>query len=97
MKKKQKLLQSIRIEDSLHAVTPSPDAPEVHEISDISSSHIAETEEDIGISDIEEKFCCTSMQTFTGDFPLNSVQNLLVIASKSEEKFDFSPSNVADM
>ena len=35
--------QSIRIEDNLHAVTPSPDAPEVHEISDISSSHIAET------------------------------------------------------
>src|SRR5713226_5498027 len=35
------------------------------------------------------------MQTFTGDFPLNSVQNLLVIASESEEKFDFSPSNVA--
>ena len=49
----------------------------------------------IQISDIEEKFCCTSMQTFTGDFPLNSVQNLLVIASESEEKFDFSSSNVA--
>ena len=35
------------------------------------------------------------MQTFTGDFPLNSVQNLLVIASESEEKFDFYPSSVA--
>ena len=34
------------------------------------------------------------MQTFTGDFPLNSVQNLPLIASESEEKFDFSPSNV---
>ena len=34
------------------------------------------------------------MQTFTGDFSLNYVQNLLLIASKSEEKFDFSPSNV---
>ena len=34
------------------------------------------------------------MQTFTGAFPLNSVQNLPVIASESEEKFDFSPSNV---
>ena len=67
--------QSIRIEDSLYAVTPSPDAPEVHEIFDISSSHIAETEEDIRISNIEEKYCCTSMQTFTHDFPLNSVQN----------------------
>ena len=76
-------------------MTPSPDAPKVHEISDISSSHIAEIEEDIRISDIEEKYCCTSMQTFTGDFPLNYVQNLPVIASKSEEKFDFSPSNVA--
>ena len=52
--------QSIQIEDSLHAVTPSPDAPEVHDISDISSSHIAETEEDIRISDIEEKYCCIS-------------------------------------
>ena len=34
------------------------------------------------------------MQTFASDFPLNSVQNLLVIASEIEEKFDFSPSNV---
>ena len=29
------------------------------------------------------------------DFPFNSVQNLPVIASESEEKFDFSTSNVA--
>ena len=35
------------------------------------------------------------MQAFTGDFPLNSVQNLPVIASESEGKLDFSPSNVA--
>ena len=35
------------------------------------------------------------MQTFSSDSPLNSMQNLLVIASKSEEEFDFSPSNVA--
>ena len=76
-------------------MTPSPDAPEVYEISSISSPHMAEIEEDIWISDIEEKYCCTSMQTFTGDFPLNFVQNLLVIAFESEEKFDFSPSNVA--
>ena len=34
------------------------------------------------------------MQTFTGDFPLNYVQNFPVIASKSEEEFDFSLSNV---
>ena len=84
----------IRIEDSLYAVTPSPDAPDFHEISEISYPHISETEEDIRISNIEEKHCCTSMQTFTGDFPLNSMQNLPVIASKSEEEFDFSLSNV---
>ena len=47
--------QLIRIEESLHAVTPSPDAPEVHEIYDISSPHISETKEDIQIYDIEEK------------------------------------------
>ena len=42
-----------------------------------------DSEEDIRISDIEEKIS------------LNFVQNLLVIASQSEEEFDFSPSNVA--
>ena len=36
------------------------------------------------------------MQTFTGGFPLNSMQNLPVIASKREEKSVFSPSNVVD-
>ena len=35
------------------------------------------------------------MLTFSSDSPLNSVQNFLVIASESEEEFDFSPSNVA--
>ena len=75
-------------------MTPSPDAPEVYEISDISSSHMADTEEDIQISDIEEKHFCTSMKTFSSDSPLNYVQNLPVIASKSEKEFDFSPSNV---
>ena len=58
------------------------------------STHMADTEEDIRISDIEEKHCCTSMQTFYSDSPLNSVQNLPVIASESEEEFDLSPSNV---
>ena len=37
--------QSFRMEESLLPVTPSPDAPEVCEISDISSPHMAETEE----------------------------------------------------
>ena len=34
------------------------------------------------------------MQIFTGDFPLN-LQNLPVIASESEDKFDFSPSKLS--
>ena len=42
-------------------MTPSPDALEVYEIYDISSPHMAEIEEDIRISDIEEKYYCTSM------------------------------------
>ena len=75
-------------------MAPSSDASEVYEISDISSPHMDEIEEDIWIYDIEEKYCCTSMQTFNSDFPLNSVQNFPVIASKSEEEFDFSLSNV---
>ena len=39
--------QSIRIEESLLAVTPSPDAPEVCEISNTSYSHMVDIEEDI--------------------------------------------------
>ena len=35
------------------------------------------------------------MQTFSSDSPLSYVQTFLVIASESEEEFDFSPSNVA--
>ena len=52
---------SIRIEESHFAVTPSPAATEVYEISDISYSHMSDLEEDFRISDIEEKLCCTSM------------------------------------
>ena len=37
--------QSIRIEESLLGVTPSPDAPEVQEISHISYSHMDDIEE----------------------------------------------------
>ena len=46
--------QSIRIEESLLGVTPSLVAPEVYEISDISSPHMADPEEYIRISIIEE-------------------------------------------
>ena len=37
--------QSIRIEESLLGVTPSPTAPEVYEISDISSPHMDDPKE----------------------------------------------------
>ena len=64
-------------------------------ISDISDSHIADLEEDIQISVIEEKLSFHSMQTFSSDsFILNSVQSLPVIVSENEEEFDFSISNV---
>ena len=76
-------------------MTPSPDAPEVCEISDIPSSHMDDIEEYIRIYDIEEKLSFNFMRTFSSDSPLNYVQNLLVIASESEEEFDLSPSNVA--
>ena len=39
--------QSIRLEESLLGVTPSPAAPEVYEISDISFPHMDDPEEDI--------------------------------------------------
>ena len=40
-------LQSIQIKESLIPLTPSPLAPEVYEISDISSPHLNDLEEDI--------------------------------------------------
>ena len=46
-------LQSIRIEENLLGVTPSPTAPKFYEISDISYSHMDDIEEKIQISDIE--------------------------------------------
>ena len=42
-------LQSIRMEESLLEVNPSPDAPEVYEIPDISPPHMADPKEDIRI------------------------------------------------
>ena len=41
--------QPIRIGESLLGVTPSPTAPEVYEISDISSTHMVDPKEDIQI------------------------------------------------
>ena len=77
-------------------MTPSHDAPKVYEISDISSSHMADTEEDIRIYDIDEKPCGTSMQTFSSDSSIiNFVHSLSVISPRKGEEFDFSPSNIA--
>ena len=45
--------QSIRNEESLLEVTPSPNAAKVYEISDISYSHMDDIEEEIRIYDIE--------------------------------------------
>ena len=62
-------------------MTPSPAAPEVYENYAISSSHIADLEEDIKIPVIEEKISFHSMQKFSSDSSiLNYVQSLLVIA-----------------
>ena len=76
---------------------PSPVAPEFYEIYDISSSHMADIEEYIWISIIEEKFSIHSMQKFSSDSSiLNSVRSLPVIVSENKEKFDFSISNDVD-
>ena len=86
--------QSIWIEESLLGVTPSPAALEVCEISDISSPHMADLEEDIQISIFEEKISFHSMQKFSSDSSnLNYVHSLPVIVSENEEEFDFSISN----
>ena len=58
-------------------MTPSPAAPDVYEISDISSYHMADPEEDIKISIIEEKLSFHSLQKFSSDSSiLNSVHSL---------------------
>ena len=48
--------QSIQIEESLLGVTPSPIAPEVYEIYDISYPHMDDLEEYIRIFIFEEKY-----------------------------------------
>ena len=59
--------QSIQIEESLLGVTPSPAALEVYEIFNISSPHMADPEEYIQISDVEEILSFHSMQKFSSD------------------------------
>ena len=76
-------------------MTPSPDAPEVYEIYDISSPHMVETEEYIWIFDIEEKillhFHANIHRWFSFEFCAKFTSNCF----ESEEKIDFFPSNVA--
>ena len=69
-------------------MTPSPVAPEVYEISDISSPHMADPEEEIQISVCEEKHSSYSLQNFSSN-SLNLVHSLLVIVSETVEKFYF--------
>ena len=86
--------QSIRIEESLLGVTPSPNASKVYEISHISYPHMDDLEEDIRISIFEEKISFHSMQKFSSDSSItNFVHSLPVIARRKGEEFDFSISN----
>ena len=74
-------LSLIRIEESLLGVTPSPTAPKVYEISDISSSDIFDPEEYIRISNVEENISFHSMQKFSSDsYIINSVHSLPMIS-----------------
>ena len=75
-------------------MTPSPVAPKFYDISDISSSHTVDPEEDIQTSIVEEKLYFHPSQSFSSDSSiLNSVQSLPVIAQGAEKKLDSSLSN----
>ena len=75
-------------------MNPSLATPEVYEISDISSPHMADPEEDIRISVIEENLSFHSMQKFFSDSSIiNSVHSLPVISQGKGEEFDISISN----
>ena len=75
-------------------MTPSPTAPEVYEISDILSPHMADPKEDIQISIVEENLSFHSMQKFSSDSSIiNYVHSLPVIAPGKGEEFDFFVSN----
>ena len=75
-------------------MTPSLAAPEVYEISNISSPHMEDPEEDIQISIVEENISFHSMQKFSSDSSIiNYVHSLPVIAPGKGGEFDFSISN----
>ena len=70
-------------------MTPSTDAPEVYEISDILSPHMSDPKEYIRISIIEEKFSFHSIQKFSSDSSIiNYVHSLSVIVSENKDEFD---------
>ena len=70
-------------------MTPSPIAPEVYEIYDISYSHIDDPEEVIQIYVVEEKLSSHSTQLISNDSSiLNFVQSFPVKAQGDEERFD---------
>ena len=72
-------------------MTPSLTAPEVYEISNISSPHMDDLEEDIRNSVIEENITFHSVRKFSSDSSiLNYVHSLSLIVSQKEEEFDFS-------
>ena len=73
-------------------MTPSPVAPKVFDMYDISYSHMADPEEEIRISVFDEKLSFYSLQKFSSD-SLNFVHSLPVIVSEKEEEFDLSISN----
>ena len=75
-------------------MSPPPIGPEVYEISDISSPHMDDPEEDIRISSVEENLSFHSMQKFSSDSSIiNSVHSLPVIELGKGEEFDSYVSN----
>ena len=75
-------------------MTPSPDVPEVYEISHISYPHMADPEEDIQMSVVEKNLSFHYVQKFSSDSSIiNYVHSLRVISRGKGEEFDFSVSN----
>ena len=70
-------------------MTSSPATSEVYGISDISSPHMANPEEDIRISIFEEKHSLYSLQKLSSN-SLNCVHSLLVTVSETIEEFNLS-------
>ena len=75
-------------------MTPSPVAPEVYEISDISSSHTVDPKQDIQTSTVEENISFHPTQSFSSDSSIiNFVHSLPVISPGKGEEFHLYVSN----